>query len=198
MRVGRKPAEPARRPPRAEAFRSRDLVRELRGPLAPFLKDCGFRRLGERGWVRPHDDAYLMIAIQCSQSGWESRAGNRFILEFEVSSRAALASSLQRQRLWGLLDDEQRIAAAAINDAVAVSLPEPDPAFLAVLPENVATHYLQQFGPRPLPPENADVWFQYYDEADAARWGVFLGDVLGGATERFLREPPSFLGRRPE
>ena len=185
-----------RRAPRGEAFRSRDLVKELRGPLSPWLADEGFRRLGHRGWSRPHLDGYLMIAVQASQSGWDARSGNRFVIEFERSATPNLSSSSDRYRIWSLLNADHRAEAIEIIKEVGSTLPPPDPAFVSLLSADVRAHYLRQWDPQPTL-DSSDVWFNYYDEADARGWGEFLARTIAGALERFLSEPPSLFGSRP-
>ena len=196
MRFLRKAEADARRSPRAESFRSRDLVNELRGPLGPWLAEAGFRRLGYRGWSRPHADYHLMIAVQASQTGWDVRSGNRFVIEFERSAIRTLSSGFDRNRIWSLLNRDHRAEAVEIIKEVARTLPPPDPAVVSELPPDLRASYLRQWEPD-LTVASSDVWFNYYDEADARVWGEFLARTIGDALERFLSEPPSLFGFRP-
>ena len=175
-----------RREPRAAAFRSRDLVRELRPHVAAFLKEHHFKRLGDQSWIADHSGSYLILAVQARQSGWDNRAGGRFIVEFEVTSRPVRGTGFRRERLWRLLDVEQRESVISINDAVALSLPKPHPRLLAQLGSSVAAHYLLQFQPMKPVAGQIDMWFQYYDESDAAVWGAFLSQALHPAMTKFL------------
>lgn len=186
----------ARRAPRTDAFRSKDLVDALRTDLGPWLKGEGFKRLGGQGWIRPWDDDHLIVAVQCGQSGWDPRAGNRFVVEFEQSRTPERATGFNRARVWELLDEAKRQDALAINDRVALSLPAPDNRFLRELPPDVREHYLQRFAPTTATIDSADVWFSYYDENDAAMWAEFLVRSFGPALQEFLARPSSFFGHR--
>lgn len=194
MPLWRKQPE-ARRSPRNEAFRSRDLVRELRGPLAPWGTREGFRRLGERGWIREHTDGHLMIAVQARRRGWDKRAGSQFVVEFEVSGTPTLETGAHRDRIWRLLSTDQRLEAIQIINAVACTLPPPDRAFVEQLPRDAQAWYLRQWKPE-LTADSSDVWFNYYDEDDARTWAEFLVRTIGPVLERFLNEPPTFFGIR--
>jgi len=137
-----------------------------------------------------------MIAVQARQSGWDPRAGSRFVVEFEQSDTPKFSTGFNRRRVWQLLDQGQREEALVIINDVARTLPNPDQTFVAALPLNVREHYLQQFAPTTETSGSADVWFTYYDEADAARWADFLSRAFGVALDKFLNEPPSFMGMR--
>lgn len=186
----------ARRAPRIDTFRSRDLVDVLRAGLGPRLKDEGFKRLGSNGWTRPWADEHLIIAVQCSQSGWDPRAGNRFVVEFERSKTPQRSTGFSVDRVWSLLDDLRRREALDINSRVAVSLPAPDEQFLFQLTPGVREYYLKAFAPTTATVSASDVWFAYYDEHDAAIWTEFLGRSLGPALQEFLGRPPSYFGHR--
>lgn len=188
MWFGLRQKAPKRREPRAAAFRSRDLVRELRPHLAAFLKERHFKRLGEQSWVADLAGTYLIVAVQARRSGWEDRAGGRFVVEFELTSLPVRGTGFRHERLWRLLDAQQRESVLSMNDAVARSLPKPNPRFLAQLGPEVKAHYLLQFQPMKPSTGQIDAWFQYYDESDAAIWGAFLAEVLPLAMTRFLSE----------
>ncbi|WP_269991986.1 hypothetical protein [Arthrobacter sp. B2a2-09] len=188
--------ELVRRAPRADTFKSRDLVDVLRAGLGAWLKDEGFKRLGSNGWTRPLADHHLIIAVQCSQSGWDPRAGNRFVVEFEQSKTPRRATGFNRARVWSLLDELRRREALDIISRVAVSLPDPDEQFLFQLPANVREHYLRSFAPTTATVDSSDVWFAYYDERDAAIWADFLARSLGPALQEFLARLPSYFGHR--
>jgi hypothetical protein len=135
-----------------------------------------------------------MIAIQARQSGWDPRAGTAFIVEFEIAQSATLGTGFHRERLWRLLPEIRRREAIEIINTVARTLPEPDRAFVSALPSEVRGHYLQRFEPTRETVDSGDVWFRYYDEADAALWGGFLSRSIGPALEAFLNQPPGFFG----
>jgi hypothetical protein len=137
-----------------------------------------------------------MIAVQASQTGWDPRSGNRFVIEFERSAIPTLSSGFDRNRIWSLLNSDHRAEAVEIIKEVARTLPPPDPAVVTELPADLRASYLRQWEPD-LTVASSDVWFNYYDEADARAWGEFLASTIGDALERFLSEPPSFLGFRP-
>lgn len=182
----------ARREPRADTFRSRDLVEVLRTGLGPWLKEEGFKRLGSNAWTRPWGgDDHLIIAVQCGQSGWDPRAGNRFIVELERSKTPERATGFKRARVWQLLDEVRRREALNIISQVAVMLPAPDEQFLFQLPPEVREHYLRSFAPTSATIDSSDVWFAYYDEHDAAIWTEFLSRSLGPALQEFRDHPPS-------
>jgi hypothetical protein len=139
-----------------------------------------------------------MLAIQCGQSGWEPRAGGRFVVEFEMSDSPKISTGNHRNRLWRLLNEDQRRRATDINNFVSQTLPEPDQKFLAILADSVREHYLRAFAANPVVPNpTADVWFRYYDESDAGKWAEFLGDSIVSALNEFLERPPSFMGWMP-
>lgn len=181
----------ARRAPRADTFRSRDLVEVLRTGLGPWLKEEGFKRLGSNAWTRPWGDDHLIIAVQCGQSGWDPRAGNRFIVELERAKTPERATGFKRARVWQLLDKVRRREALNIISQVAVTLPAPDEQFLFQLPPEVREHYLRSFAPTPATIDSSDVWFAYYDEHDAAIWTEFLSRSLGPALQEFRDHSPS-------
>ena len=137
-----------------------------------------------------------MIAVQVGQAGWDPRCGNRFVVEFERSRTPSLSSSGDRNRLWALLDDDRRAEAIEIGNAIARTLPPPDPAVLSGMPEDLRPTYLRRWEPN-FTIASSDVWFRYYDEADARVWGEFLASSMGLALARFLAGPPSFFGHRP-
>ena len=193
MRFGRRREDSGRRRPRATAFRSTDLVRELRGVLGPWLGEQGFKRLGGKGWVRPEGEEHLILAVQCRQSGWDPRAGSSFVVELERAATPTRATGFTRRRLWALLDDAALREVLDLNVRVARTLPPPDPAFLSALTANVREFYLRSFAPAPATPDDTDVWFAYYDETDVVSWAHFLARQLPAALERFLVLPPGFF-----
>lgn len=162
----------------------------LRERLAPWTSESGLKRLGDRAWIRPHEDGYVILAVQCRQSGWDPRAGSSFVVELERSQTPKVASSYDRVRLWQLLDEIRREEAVRINDRVAQTLPPPDRAFVSTLPDDVREHYLLDFSPSTDDSEASDVWFRYYDESDAVAWGEFLLAALPQALEMFLHQTP--------
>lgn len=186
----------SRRDIRSDAFRATDLNRVLRTELSSELKDAGFRRLGSSGWVRSQAEVHHLIAVQCSQSGWDPHAGNRFIIEFEQSSRPTRATGFSRRRIWSLLDAPSRREVLDTNSRVARTLPAPDKHFVRELPPDVRDHYLGQFRPTTKTIDSSDVWFAYYDEADASAWARFLAKHMRQALDTFLMQPPSFYGHR--
>ena len=169
----------------------------IREGCGPWLKQEGFKRLGSNGWIRPSGDDHHIVAVQCSQGGWDSRSGNRFVVEFELSRRPLRATGFGRERLWSLLDDEARREALNINSQVAQTLPSPDERFVRQLPEDVRAHYLRTFTPTTQTTDSSEVWFAYYDETDAAVWADFLSRNVEPALRSFLTHPPSFFGHRP-
>lgn len=183
-----------RRDPRPEAFRSKDLVDVLRGELGPWLKEEGFKRLGSQAWIAPRGAEHVIVAVQCSQRGWENRSGNKFVVELELSREPRRATGYGRNRLWSLLDELSRHEVLKINSLVAQTLPEPDMRFLKELDPSTREHYLGWFAPSPQTIEDTDVWFAYYDETDASRWATFMSGRIGPALEKFLSQPPTFLG----
>ncbi len=194
MRFGRRRREDdQRRAPRAEAFRSTDLVRELRAELAPWLKAEGFKRLGGQAWVRDEGDDHLIVAVQSRQSGWDPRAGTWFVVELERSARPRRGTGHTRRRLGSLLDEPRRRDVLDLNNRVAASLPPPDRGFVGSLPPDVRDHYLRAFRPTTDTTGSADLWFAYYDESDAAVWAVFIAAVLPTAVDRFLELPPGWF-----
>jgi len=130
-------------------------------------------------------------------SGWEARAGNKFIIEFERSLTPTRATGFSRQRLWGLLGDEGRREALEINTQVAMTLPPPDEQFLLELPQDARDFYLRAFAASTQTVDSSDAWCAYYDETDAAIWADFLSRELDPALHAFEDQPPSFFGHRP-
>lgn len=182
-----------RREPRADAFRSGDLVKVIRAELAPWLKEQGFKRLGSNGWIRPSGEQFAMVVVQCSQSGWDDRSGNKFVIEFEQSREPRRGTGSNRDRIWYLLDELSRHEALNINTRVAQTLPPPDMQFVNELPAGIREHYLASFGPSTETNNSSDVWFKYYDETDAAIWAEFLKGRIGPVLENFLARPASIF-----
>ncbi|HRA07207.1 MAG TPA: hypothetical protein PKV13_11410 [Propionicimonas sp.] len=196
---GSERTDASRRQPRVGvAFRSTDLVKALREGLGAWLRREGFKQQGSNGWVRssgPSD--HLIIVAQCRLSGWDSRAGSSFVVEFERSLTPARATGYNRQRLWTLLEEQARREALRINTQVAQTLPQPDQRFLLELPHDVRDHYRRAFTATTQTVDSTDVWFAYYDETDAAIWADFLSRELPPALHAFDVQPPSFFGHRP-
>lgn len=139
-----------------------------------------------------------MLAIQCSQFGWNPYAGNQFVVEFEMSPEAQLFTGGHRNRLWRLLSELERRAFWEQNNAVIATLPVPDPHYVAALPPEVQDWYGRKFDPNGSVPDAAtDVWFRYYDEQDAAVWAGLLARSIVPAIGTFVNQPPSFFGHRP-
>lgn len=189
MHWARRPQEPSRRAPRSEPFRSRDLVRKVREQLAPWLDQQGFRRDGGQAWLRDDGDVSVWIGIRCSQSGWDPHSGNKFVVELSQSQESNTGKQFRRSRIWGLLGVDQRREAIAIIQDVAATLPGPDQFMVSSLSAELKPMYLRQFAMSHLTPESFDVWFNYYDEDDAARWAEFLRRHIGDALEILTSEP---------
>lgn len=139
-----------------------------------------------------------MLAVQCSQSGWDRYAGNEFVVEFEISPEARLFTGGHRNRLWRLLSELERRAFWEQNNMVIATLSQPDPRYVAAFPPAVQDWYRKKFTPSATVPDaTTGVWFRYYDEQDAAAWAGLLARSITPAIETFLAQPPSFFGHRP-
>lgn len=94
----------------------------LRVELAAWLKSEGFKRLGGQAWVATRGEEHVIFEVQCGKYGWDSRTGNQFVVEFEISKSPERFTGYSRSRLWRLLDEPSRREAVRINDRVCADL----------------------------------------------------------------------------
>jgi hypothetical protein len=160
----------------------------LREHLAPEMRNAGFKRAKAMlSWVRAQQDRYLVVWCQVSQDGWDSYAGSKFTVEFQLSYEPIVgARDIRRQRLPKMLDDGGREEIRTIQNEVIASLLYP-PAHHPTLhiSEGVRAWYLEQFRRIDHPHSNLDdIWFRYASEKHLATWAQFIIRKLPGCLEQ--------------
>ena len=166
-------------------MKSTDVYRTIRETIGPWCKSVGFKRTqdGMLGWVRPAEAKHLLFWCQCSQDGWDSYAGSKFVVEFQLAPSdrpGASGPESKRMRLGRLLFDGELQRATELQDAVIAKLAQPpkDHPNMTVSNE-VARWYLAKFARLERPyRRDDDLWLRYHDDDDVAHWGNFLRDVL--------------------
>lgn len=163
-------------------MKSQELYAALRDHLAPLFKARGFKRTATMlSWVRPRGALYEGTWCQADQRGWDSYAGSKFVVEFQLGPEPVIGGrTICRRRIGELLSPAEREEARAIQNRVIASLRKP-PKNYAVLNvcEEVSTLYLRKFELVDQPYwEKDDIWFRYASKGDVDRWAEFLVERL--------------------
>jgi hypothetical protein len=166
----------------AVEMKSQELYSALREHLAPLFKASGFKRATTMlSWVRPRGALYEGVWCQADQRGWDSYAGSKFVVEFQLGPEPVIGGkTICGRRIGKLLNPAEREEARTIQNRVIASLRTP-PKNHAVLNvcEEVSTLYLKEFDLVDQPyGERDDIWFRYASKEDVARWSNFLVDKL--------------------
>jgi hypothetical protein len=176
------------------AMKSTDVYRVLRDAIGPWAKANGFARTkgGMLGFFRPEGSAFLVFWCQCSQDGWDARAGSKFTVELQLSSSdhpGAGGPDVIRRRLPALLGDADWKRILQMQSDMTRGVRSPSNGFLA--------SFLRRVRPAPSESElkreapRGDLWLPYHDEADVQRWGDLLVEILPSAISRMTNPDDS-------
>jgi hypothetical protein len=154
----------------------------LRGHLTPTFKAAGFQTAKSMlSWVRPQRNRHVLVWCQVSRDGWDSYAGSKFVVEFQLSEEPVVgAAHVRRRRLGGMLDDKGREEMRLIQNEVISSLRRPPashPLLHAVT--QLRHHYLSKFQKIDQPyTEHDDIWCRYSRGEHIDAWAKFVADKL--------------------
>src|SRR2546422_8760392 len=159
-------------------MKSQQLYSTLREHLAPLFKANGFKRTKTMlSWVRPRGELYMGVWCQADQKGWDTYAGSKFVVEFQLGYEPVIGSNtICQQRIGRMLSAAEREEIRTIQNNVIASLHRP-PKNYAVLnvAEEVSIVYLNEFKSIAQPyGERDDIWFRYASKDDVNRWALFL------------------------
>ena len=157
-------------------MKSPEVYSQLKSELAPWFKAAGFKRVkGLLGWSRAHSDAHIVVWCQISQDGWDSYAGSKFVVEFQLSPEPVIGTG-RSERLASLLSPEEREEVRSIQNEVIAGLHRPPASHPTLhISQQVTEWYLAKFGPVCEPyPERHDIWFRYASPDHVARWALFI------------------------
>jgi len=159
-------------------MKSQQLYSILREHLAPVFKANGFKRSKTMlSWVRPRGELYVGVWCQADQRGWDTYAGSKFVMEFQLGRQPVIgANTICRQRIGGMLSTAEREEIRAVQNNVISSLHRPPKSYaLLNVCEEVSTVYLKKFKSIDHPySERDDIWFRYASKEDVDRWARFL------------------------
>lgn len=163
-------------------MKSQELYSALRVHLAPLLKASGFKGATTMlSWLRSRGALYEGVCCQADQRGWDTYAGSKFILEFQLGPEPVIGGqTVCRRRIGELLSTTEREEARAIQNRVIASLRRPPKSYPVLnVCEEVSTLYLREFDLVNEPyGERDDIWFRYASKEDVDRWAKFLIDRL--------------------
>jgi hypothetical protein len=159
-------------------MKSQQLYSTLREHLAPLFKANGFKRTKTMlSWVRPRGELYIGVWFQADQRGWDTYAGSKFVVEFQLGNEPVIGGkTICRQRIGRMLSAAEREEIRAIQNNVIASLHRPpkNHALLNVC-EEVSIVYLKEFKSVDQPyGGREDIWFRYASKEDVDRWGKLL------------------------
>jgi len=163
-------------------MKSQQLYSGLRERLAPLFKANGFKRATTMlSWVRARGELYEGVWCQADQRGWDSYAGSKFVVEFQLGPEPVIGGkTICRRRIGKMLSPAEREEVRTVQNRIIASLRKP-PKNYAVLNvcEEVSTLYLREFDLVDQPySEGDDIWFRYACKEDVDRWAKFLVETL--------------------
>lgn len=132
-------------------------------------------------WLRPRGALYEGVWCQAEQRGWDTYAGSKFVVEFQLSPERAIGGqTICRRRIGKLLSAAEREEARAIQNLVIASLRRPPKSYRVLnVCEEISASYLKEFNLVNEPyGERDDIWFRYASKEDLDRWAKFLVDRL--------------------
>jgi hypothetical protein len=163
-------------------MKSTEVYSQLKAVIGPWFKSEGFKRAkGFLGWTRSNGKDHIVVWCQVSQDGWDSFAGSKFVVEFQLSSEPIIGHvGAHRQRLVRFLTPEAREEIRNIQNSLIATLHHPPSDYpLLHISQQVTDSYLAQFKPITKPyNERDDIWFRYASPEHVTRWGHFIIDKL--------------------
>jgi hypothetical protein len=159
-------------------MKSQQLYSILREHLAPLFKANGFKRAKTMlSWVRPRGELYIGVWCQADQRGWDTYAGSKFVVEFQLGNAPRIGwNTICRQRIGRMLSTAEREEVRTIQNEVITSLHRPPRSYAGLnVCEEVSVVYLKDFNSIDQPySERDDIWFRYASQEDVDRWAKFL------------------------
>jgi len=148
-------------------------------------------------WIRPHGALYEGAWCQADQRGWDSYAGSKFVVEFQLGPEPVIGSkAICRRRIGELLSPAEREEARAVQNRVIGSLRKPPKNYPVLnVCEEVTILYLKEFDLVNQPyGDRDDIWFRYASKEHVDRWAKFLVDRLPNCLQQVAawdeRTPP--------
>lgn len=184
-------------------MQSTEFYRLTREILAPWCKQQGFKRMsaGRLAWVKPVHGRFLMFWFQVSSGGWDTYAGSRFAVEFQLSLTPTLYLADQdtmRERLPRLFDDVHLQQVKVLQNRVIGKLKKPaagSPAYR--LYADWWDLYVRNFDLATDDELRGDIWFRYRDDEDVRMWAQFILTIMPQALKAFypaLQEADTGIG----
>ena len=135
------------------------------------------------GWYKQVGDRYVVFWLQCSQDGWDTYAGSKFVVEFQFSPSATIGAAgvgCVRERLPHFLSEAELNRARELQNRVIAKLQRPPSDYFVLQMETrVVNWYLEKFEPVHQPYKSTDdIWFRYHDESDVRQWAEFVLNLL--------------------
>jgi len=128
------------------------------------------------GWYKQVHGDILLFWFQYSGDGWDTYAGSKFIVEFQLASEPYIGVGKNRKRLPCFLNDKQLDEMRGIQNEIIARLSNPPPNHPTLhISADISQLYLAKFKPITEPYKNADdVWLRYYSDSDVRRWAEFV------------------------
>jgi hypothetical protein len=162
-------------------MKSPEVYAALKDQLAPLFQAAGFKRAkATLSWAQPQQNSHLVVWFQVSQDGWDSYAGSKFTVEFQLSNEAIVgARHIHRQRFPTMLDASGREEIRTIQNKVIASLRYPPPHHPPMQVSDLRSWYLQKFQKLDQPyGDRDDIWLRYGSRHDVTTWASFIASKL--------------------
>ena len=128
-------------------------------------------------WVRPCGELYVSVWCQADQTGWDTYAGPKFVVEFQLGCEPVIGKSeIRRARIGKMLSaaELRRHSNDSEQSDYLVTRPPKSHALLNA-GEELSAWYLKQFKSSDQPySERDDIWFRYGSKEDVDTWARFL------------------------
>jgi hypothetical protein len=157
---------------------SSEVYATLKGHMASAFQAAGCKRAKAMlSWTRPQRERFLVVWFQVSRDGWDSYAGSRFTVEFQLSDEPIVgARSIRRQRFPSMLDASGREEIRRLQNDVIASLHYPPPNHPVLkISEPTRAWYVEKFRKIDQPyAEKEDIWFRYGTQEHVTIWANFI------------------------
>src|SRR6516164_2624805 len=129
-------------------MKSQESYSTLRVHLAPVFKANGFKKAKTMlSWIRPRGELYVSVWCQADQTGWDTYAGPKFVVEFQLGREPVIGKSeIRRARIGKMLSAAEREDIRTIQNSVIASLRRPPKSHALLNPgEKLSAWYLKRF-----------------------------------------------------